>query len=287
MMTLNLLRAEWLKTRKRPTNRGMLAIMPAILGSIMLATMVLALVNPTTFRDDAEGMLPYPGNLALSVEVVTQLGFLLVVVFVATSVGSEYGGDTWKAIMPRYGSRHAFLLAKWAVGLGALPLLVLAMIGVALPLGWLGVLLLDIGADPDAMPEATRRLKMLVVILLNFVFIGTLTLFGTVLTRSTVGGVIAGILVPTVLASIREALPLLQERAPLLAKGAAWLLPVTHIGNLRERWVMNDPPAETLMAVLLGRPVPLVVNLLVVLGYLVLLLGASLYLFNRRDMAGE
>ncbi len=107
------------------------------------------------------------------------------------------------------------------------------------------------------------------------------------LTRSTVGGVIVGIFVTTVLPLIRDALPLLHERVPVLAKGAAWLLPVTHLSNLRERWVMADPPAETLMAVLLGRPVPLVVNVLVVLGYIMLLLGTSLYLFNRRDMAGE
>lgn len=287
MMTLNLLRAEWLKTRKRPINRGMLAIMPAFLVFFLVSTTVLALVNPTTFLAEAEEVLPYPSNVALSVEVVTQLGFPLVAVFVATSVGSEYARDTWKAIVPRYGSRRAFLLAKWVVGLGAIPLLVVTMIGSALPLGSLGALLLDISADPASISEATMHIRRLGVTLLNFVFIGTLTLFGTVLTRSTVGGVIAGMLVPTVLTMIRDGLPLLQERAPLLAKVAAWLLPVTHFSNLRERWAMAAPPGETLMAVLLGHPVPLVVNVLAVLGYTMLLLVASLYLFNRRDMAGE
>ncbi len=250
-------------------------------------TTVLALVNPTTFLNEAEELLSYPNNLALSVEVVTQLGFPLVIVFVATSVGSEYGRDTWKTILPRYGSRRAFLLAKWVVGLVVLPLLVVAMIGVALLLGWLGTLLLDVSADPASMSETGMYLRRLVVILPYFVFIGTLTLFGTVLTRSTVGGVIAGILMPTVLTLIPDGLQLLHEPAPLLAKGTAWLLPVTHFSNLRERWVMADPPAETLMTVLLDRPVPLVVNVLVVLGHIMLLLGASLYLFNRRDMAGE
>ena len=287
MMTLNLLRAEWLKTRKRPINRALLALMPVLLIFFMVTPMVLALVNPTTFLDEAQEVLPYPSNLGQSVAMLSELGLLVVVVFVATSVGSEYGRDTWKVIVPRYGSRRAFLLAKWMVGLGALTLLAAVVIGVALLLGWLGTLLLGLHADPASMPEATMYLRRLVVTLLTFVFIGTLTLFGAVLTRSTVGGVITGLLVTTVLMLVRDALPLLAERVPLLAKGAAWLLPVTHFANLREQWVMADPPAETLMAVLLDRPVPLVVNVLVVLGHIMLLLGASLYLFKRRDMAGE
>ena len=287
MITLNLLRAEWLKTRKRPINRGLLALMPLLLVGIMVFPTVLALVDPATFLDEAEELLPYPRNLALSVEMLTQIGFLLVVGFVATSVGSEYGRDTWKAIMPRYGRRTPFLLAKWLVGLGVLPLLVLAMIAVELPLGWLSALLLDLSADPESVSAATMHVRRLIVLLLQFVFIGTLTLFGTVATRSTIGGAIIGMFVTKALTVIREMLPLLAERVPLLGKGAAWLLPVTHFSNLGEQWVMNDPPAETIMAVLLGRSVPLVVNLLVVLSYILLMLGASLYLFNRRDMAGE
>ncbi len=286
MITLNLLRAEWLKTHKRPINRGMMAIMPVLLVVIMVTTMVLALVNPIAFLGEAKELLPYPSNVGLSVEVVTQLGFLLVVVFIATSVGSEYWRDTWKAILPRYGSRPAFLLAKWAVGVGAILLVAVAMLGVALPLGWLSALLLDISADQASTPEASMYLRRLIVTLLLFTFIGTLTLFVTVLTRSAVGGVIAGISIPTLLTLIRDGLPLLKERAPLLAEGAVWFLPVMHFSNLRERWVMDAPPAETLMAVLLDRPVPLVVNVVVVLGYIMLLLVASLYLFNRRDMGG-
>lgn len=42
MTTLNLLRAEWLKTRKRLINRALLAIIPALLALIMILVMIQA-----------------------------------------------------------------------------------------------------------------------------------------------------------------------------------------------------------------------------------------------------
>ncbi len=53
------------------------------------------------------------------------------------------------------------------------------------------------------------------------------------------------------------------------------------------RWVTVEPQAEAMMSALFNRAVPPWVSALVVIGYIGLLLGATLYIFQRRDMAGE
>lgn len=286
MMPLSLVRAEWLKTRKRLLNRGMLVLPVLLVAGILGLLVVLGLARPDEFRGDAEEVVPYPGNTDLAIALLNQIGIPLVVVFVATSVGAEYGRDTWKAIVPRYGSRAAFLLSKWVVGLAALLILVASVLGLAIALGWGGARLLGVTPDPGSGGDPAGHLRTVAELLLEFVFIGTITLCGTVIARSTIGGVISGIVVPTVLVLARDVLPLLRDRQPLLTAAIAWLLPTTHFANLQDRWVTPVPSSETLMAILLGHPVSPGLSALVVLIQIGLLLGASLYLFSRRDMAG-
>lgn len=280
MITLNLWRAEWLKMRKRPLNRALLGIMLALLLVLFVVITVMALVDPAEFLGEATEILPFPHSLDVSLELLTNLGVLLVVVFVANSIGSEYGRDTWKVILPRYGSRYAFLLTKWAVGLGAMLLLVATVIVVTLVLGWVGSLILGIGADPSAAGDVATYLRSLCVTILQFVFIGTLTFFGAVATRSTIGAAIIGILVPTILA-------LLPDVLSLLVKGAPIILPSTHIDNLQAQWVTKSPEVQAILTQLFNRSVPATASVLVVLGYTAVLLAGALYLFKRRDMAGE
>lgn len=280
MMTLNLWRAEWLKTRKRPLNRALLGIMLALLLVFFVVITVTALVDPAEFLAEAREILPFPHNLDISLELLKNLGVLLVVVFVANSIGSEYGRDTWKVILPRYGSRYAFLLTKWAVGLGAMLLLLAAVIVLALVLGWVGSLMLNIRADPSTTWDVATYLRSLCVTILQFVFIGTLTFFGAVATRSTIGAAIIGILVPTILGLLPDVLSFLMEGAPII-------LPSVHIDNLEAQWVTKSPEVQAILTELFNRSVPASVSVLVVLGYTALLFGGALYLFKRRDLAGE
>lgn len=279
-MTLNLWRAEWLKTCKRPLNRAMLGSMLAMLIVLLVGLIGMTLVNPARFLDLATSWLPFPRTLDLSVDLLKNLGGLLVVVFMANSAGSEYSRDTWKVILPRYGSRPAFLVTKWVVGLVALLLLVASMLVIALIGGWVGALILDLKVDPGDATETATHLRNLGVTLLDFVFLGTLTLFGAIATRSTIGAALFGILTYALLA-------LLQVGLPLVLTGAPLMLPTAHVDNLHYRWVLVDPQADARMAALFNRSVPPWVSALVVIGYIGLLLGATLYLFQRRDMAGE
>lgn len=280
MMTRNLWWAEWLKTRKRPVNRGMLGIMIMLLvvGFVIVTGMVLW--DRDTYLSTATSIMPFPDSLSVGAELLANLGSLLVVVFVANSVGSEYGRDTWKVILPRHGSRRAFLVTKWLVGVAALLLLAVATLSAAMLLGWLGTLILGISADPPSAAETTMLLRGLGITMLEFVFLGTLTFFGAVITRSTIGAVIISLLVPVVLT-------VLQEVGPQLITGLPLVLPTAHIQNLRAHWAFDDPQLLTLMTTTFNGSVSPAVSLLIVLGYIALLFVAGMVIFQRRDLAGE
>ena len=295
MITLNLWRAEWLKTRERLLNRAMLGIMLGIVVAAFVAAIGIGYFFPhhdRAFDEQAEilyphsdlgqitRILPFPISLGVTVELLSNLGRLFVVLFVANSVGSEYGRDTWKMILPRYGSRLAFLMTKWVAGLVSLLLMVAGTIVTAVALGWFGAQVLGIGADPASPIEAAQHLRDLGVIVLELTFVGTLTLFGAVITRSTLGAAIAGILVPTILGLAGQLLRLFVTGAPMIS-------PTVHLDNLEARWVEFNAEEAAQVTFFFNRDVPPFASALVVLGYIALLLGGSLYLFNRRDMAGE
>lgn len=278
-MTLNLWRAEWLKTRKRPANRSMFGITLALVLVVFVAVTAIAYFYPGSDLDQAAIVLPFPRSLQSGVDVLGNLGALLVVVFVANSVGSEYGRDTWKVIVPRYGSRIAFLLTKWIVGLVALLVLMVAVLVSAVVWGWLGVQVLGI-PNESSMTSTGEVLRNAAVMVFDFMLIGALTLFGTVATRSTIGGVVIGFVSSTLLSIMGPVLS-------MLVTGASILSPTEHIDNLRVQWAMRDAEQTAMQAVLFNRPVPPLVSALVVISYIMLLLGVSMYIFKRRDMAGE
>ncbi len=278
-MTLNLWHAEWLKTRKRPANRSMLGIMLVLVLVVFVAVTAIAYFYPGSDLDQAAIVLPFPRSLQSGVDVLGNLGLLLVVIFVANSIGSEYGRDTWKVIVPRYGSRSAFLLTKWTVGLVALLLLMAGVLVSSVVWGWLGTQFLGI-ANESSMTTTGEVLRTAAVMAFDFIFIGTLTLFGTVVTRSTIGGVVIGILASSLLSITGSLLS-------MLVTGASIISPTEHLDNLRIQWAMRDAEQTAMQAVIFNQPVSPLVSALVVIGYIVLLLGVSMYLFNRRDMAGE
>lgn len=280
MMTLQLWRAEWLKMRKRPHNRSMLGFMLVIILLVFAGMTAEAFLNQGPALNQAANVLPFPRSLQTGIELLANLGQMLVVAFVASSVGSEYGSDTWKALLPRYASRTAFLLAKWAVGLVML-LLLFASVGLSsIVFGWLGSLAVGIAGQPAPGPDIAELIRSLSVMLLDFVFLGTLTLLATLVTRSSIGGTVVGILAWVLL-------PVLAPVLSLLVKGGAIISPAAHLNNVRVQWVAPNSEAIAAQTAQFNGPVPPMISVLVVLVYIGLLLGGSLYLFKRRDMAGE
>jgi ABC-type transport system involved in multi-copper enzyme maturation permease subunit len=283
MMTPQLWRAEWLKMRKRPLNRSLLGFMLALILLVfgaMTAEAYFSQEDRAAALEQATSVLPYPRSLQTGIDLLANLGQMLVVAFVGSSVGGEYGRDTWKAILPRYASRTGFLLAKWTVGLAMLLLLIASMGISSIVFGWLGSLVLGIAGQPAAGPDTAELIRSLSVMFLDFTFLGTLTLLATVITRSSIGGTVVGVLSWVML-------PIITQVLSLLVKGGAIISPAAHVNNVRVHWVAPDQEAIASLTALFNGTVSPLISLLVVLGYIAVLLGISLYIFKRRDMAGE
>ena len=250
---MSLLRSDLLKTRKRAAGWAMLAI-----GAALIALgLVITIFAP------ADGDLPsfaFPGGLLFGAQVIGQLGSLMMVVFGATLVGSEYGFDTWKNMLTRRPGRVAFILSKWiTLALGLL------IATIALPL-WAQALGAALGgllpASTSVAPPLGTALLQVALSALAPLAAGTIGVLGAVIGRSSVGGIVAGIawlIVDAVLASILPGgLKLLSLNVALSSFG------------------MN----------LVGEAAPfgLLPSLLVVAAYLVAPLALAAYLFRARDM---
>ena len=88
MITHNLWRAEWLKTRKRPVNIGMLVLMLVLLTAIFVITTGLALYDPATHLPEARSMLAWPNSLDMALDMAFDLGALLAVIATVNSRSS-------------------------------------------------------------------------------------------------------------------------------------------------------------------------------------------------------
>lgn len=251
---LSILRADLLKTRKRAMGWAMLAIGLAMV--VMIAA--VAMFAPAGGEDPIPSFA-FPGGLLLGSQVLSQVGGLMMVVFGATIIGSEYGFDTWKNLLTRRPGRGVFIVSKWltmalALLVGAIMLPLWAQtigsaLGGRLPGGEttapLGGVLLQIGIGALAPLAA-----------------GTVAILGAVLGRSSVAGIVTGIvwlLVDSALAA------LLPEPLKLVSFTAA------HAG---------------LMAHAVAAPAPfgLLASVLVTGSYIAVSLAAAAYLFRRRDL---
>ena len=141
----NLFLAEWMKTRKRPANWVLAFLVLGILLIAFTATTIVAWyeAQENQTSTSAQQLMTFPHGFRLPLLVLSALGSLIGIVFVANSVGSEYSGDTWKALLPRRGNRRDFLISKLAaslcfmipfLGIGTLPALVALFLYALLPI---------------------------------------------------------------------------------------------------------------------------------------------------------
>jgi ABC-type transport system involved in multi-copper enzyme maturation permease subunit len=203
----------------------------------------------------------FPNGLLVGAQVLTQLGGLMLLVFGATLVGSEYGFDTWKNVLTRRPGRASFILSKWVVM--ALALLIGAIV---LP-AWAQALGLAFGG---MLPEAPGAAAPLSVALLQVALsalaplvAGTIGMLGAVLGRSSVSGIVAGITWMIADAVLAQFLP-------------GWL-------KLASFTIANAGLGANLVGA--QAPFGLLPSLLVVIAYVIVPLGLAAYLFRARDMA--
>jgi ABC-2 type transport system permease protein len=273
---MNLWRAEWLKTYRRPANWGILGITLVVLVALYAILTGMALYDGPNSATHAEmtRMLAFPSGMGAAMQVLSALGSLLSIVFVANIIGSEYTRDTWKMILPRRGNRLAFLTTKLLMGLFCMALLIVIMLVLGQVLAWIGLAVL--GGDFTGSGSLAEQLKAAFAALMDMAFYGVITLVAAVATRSTIGGIVVGFVSTQILGV-----------ASLLSKTAAKILPVAHLQNISAQWIMKQPEMTAQIEGMFGRPISPVVSLAVVLGYIAVLAAAGIWLFKTRDMAGQ
>ena len=273
---LNLWRAEWLKTYRRPANWGILGISLLVLALVYAIVIGMAISDGKASQTYAEvsRQLAFPNGMAIAMQVLSALGSLLSIVFVANIIGSEYTRDTWKMILPRRGNRLLFLSTKLLMGLFCMALLIVVMLLLGQVLAWIGVTIL--GSEFGGSGSLADQLKAAFSTLMDMAFYGVITVVAAVATRSTIGGIVVGFVSTQILGV-----------ASLLSKTAAKILPVAHLQNISAQWVMKQPDMTAQVEGMFGGPISPMVSLAVVLGYIVALVAAGIWLFKTRDMAGQ
>lgn len=256
---VSLLRADLLKTGKRAMGWSMLGASVTI---ITLFMVLFAYVVP------ANGPLPinfrYPMGLLVGPSILNQFGPLLMIVFGASLVGTEYRFDTWKNLLTRRAQRVPFIISKW------MTLLLAVVLGVAAVAVWSQTLgaVLGTGSSFGAM-SLSSVLAQVGVYGLSWLVAGTIGMLGAVLGRTTVAGIILGVVW---LIGEGIAAPLLQlsERVAWIAKG------------------LYTSASASLLSHASGAPAQLGVlhSSIVTAAYLIIPLAIAAYVFHKRDMAG-
>lgn len=220
-----LFRADLLKLRKHLMGWSMLVISVALVTLLMVVLSSLD-VSPNPLAP----LFNTPGGLIIGPQLLGELGSLMVTVLGAMLVGSEYRYDTWKNVLTRRAGRVPFMLSKW------LTLLLSVAIGVTVVALCSQIMVLILGPMTGTTPPTLSRIMLgLGLQVMVWLTAGTIAIFGAVISRSTVGGIIVGIVWTLADSVLSQVLPEAARAPTPLA------LPRTT--SLQRLWVSLGQPA--------------------------------------------
>lgn len=257
---ITMVQADMFKTGKRPMGWIILALSVMAVAAVMF---VMRYIMPAELRPEPANL--YTGMLMGPQFIWQSLGGLIMIVFGASLTGIEYGYDTWKNLLIRRPGRVAFIVSKW------FNLALCVLLGVAALALWsLGLgLLTGLVAAGAAGVGPGGLLAGLGVYLFALIVSGSVALMGAVIGRSTVAGIIAGI-VWLVFDGVVAQMPWFSEAV----KG-----------------LLFNVNVNSLQAHVLGLPAPytysLTQSLLVAAAYLVAPVAIAAVVFRQRDMLGS
>ena len=193
-MTAGLLRAEWLKLR-RMRMTWLVLLLPAAAGLCGAVLPTLAVADAarrfgTRILQSLDTFV-FPQSMLFGLQIVELLGSILIVVFITSAVGNEYGFDTWKGLLARHGRRGAFLIAKLLYALAAVTALIV-VVPILVHLGILVTFRAAAGFDfpVQAAPDGWQTLGgAWLLAWLRLAITASIGLFATVITRSGGAGV--------------------------------------------------------------------------------------------------
>ena len=195
-MLLPLLRAELFKLSRRTMPRILLLIL--VLGVLALYLVLWLATQAETAGADAQSVEDLRDSLRVEevrdsgLDLVRTLATILLVILGVTTITNEYSWGTIRTLLPRAGSRPAFLTAKL--------LLLLFAVVIAVVLGYAAALTASVvvssaeglGTDLGAgfLPHTLAALARTAFVMLPYVMLGFLVALWT---RSTAAGIGIGL----------------------------------------------------------------------------------------------
>lgn len=259
---------ELAKLRKRPMTKVIFGL--AVLAAVGFTVLVLLAGS-----DGSREAFVFPNVVEDSFQLTQLMGAMTLPVLGAAIAGSEYGWGTMRLLLATGVGRATVFMAKFLALLAATLAFVLLMVGLLAVLagftGWLGGYEQDLSVIDGAWVVDAAQLVATTSGLLFFLVI---VAFGVaMLARSMAAGIAVGI-----------GLPFAQQVASLLAPvifgrvGEVMVdfFPNTSFTALAARTGFNPEPVDGLLS-----PERAVATLV---GYSLLLLGAGVLVFRRRDV---
>ena len=276
---LGLMRAEWRKVTRQATTRILTGLLAAIsvlfvIGLAMSVTTTNPGIENMLLRQEALNRLGFPGGVFTGIDIIKNIGFFIVAIFFSSVIGSEYGLDTWKNLLVRSNARGGFLAAKLLVtGLALLIIFILTVaIAQVVALGGQALVsdtVTQAGLTTSQAVSADQFLHALVVqtipLLITYAVGATLAVMFTIITRSTVSGILLTVVWSILDGVVSYLVPSVGDFT--LAKNTASL------GKYLDKAGSGD--------------MPLWQNLGVFGFYFLVPMVVAVVIFRRRDMAGN
>jgi len=241
---LNVISAEALKFKRHRATWGLVWIWPIGLTLIWLIAIVAELSGAggeaggdgrggpiaAAWISDAVGFWGVPAH---------PFGRYIIGAFVAVVFAGEYGWNTWKLIVP-HRARPTLIAAKYVIALALLTIGFTLAAFLFNLFGWLEDVLtgdpIPTGVTAAALLKAhgAGALRALMPVLLTTAYVS----LAAILTRSTVGALVIGLVVTTLEQLFTNFAPMLQPNAPALVTGLYKVLPGYHLANLGD-WIVE------------------------------------------------
>lgn len=296
-VVLRLIGVELYKFRRRMMSKvlGIISILAVVLVFLLSALFVALLLNSNVPQDSIRTIsesLRLPSSLYVAVQIAFILGQILIVILVGAIVGGEYSVGTVRLMFTRGPSRTQFLISKIGAAITCIAIGVLGITLLSIVLGQVLYLITGIAPDFSFFSAAWLGhavLYLLIAMLSLFVY-AMMALCLATLGRSTAAG-IAGALVwiflaETVFKAICNAVALATHGATAdffrVVPNYFINANVTALQQNQHQALFGDAFAQSPQNN--GPTLSDLHALLVLLGYLILFIGLSWWVNERRDV---
>ncbi len=275
---IGLLRAEWMKITHQGTTRIVMGLLAGIsvlfvVGLTMSVTATQSSSENLLLRQESFNRLGFPGGVFTGIDIIKNIGFLIIAIFFSNVIGSEYGLDTWKNLLVRSNARGGFLTAKLLVTGLTLLIIFIVTVAIAQLVALGGHALVSDTANQVGLTNQTvsadqffhNLLVQTIPLLLTYTVGAAFAAMFTIITRSTVSGILLTVVWGILDAAISYLMPSVGDFT--LHKNMASL------GKYLDRAGSGD--------------MPLWQNLGVFGVYFLIPMVVAIVIFRRRDMVGN